>query len=89
MVTFMGGCPSQKKVWVMMSKGPQGRQRPADVIGNAVHVARIAAGEIEETGYKQPDRVNPGRAGAKVRAESMTSEERSAVAKKAAAERRE
>jgi len=31
-----------------MPKGPQGQKRPADVIGNAVHVMRIATGEIEE-----------------------------------------
>ena len=32
-----------------MPKGPQGQKRPADVVGNAVHVMRIATGEIEET----------------------------------------
>ena len=32
-----------------MPKGPKGQKRPADVIGNAVHVMRIATGEIEET----------------------------------------
>ncbi len=32
-----------------MPKGPSGQKRPADVIGNAVHVMRIATGEIEET----------------------------------------
>lgn len=29
--------------------GPHGEVRPRDVIANAVHVARIATGEIEET----------------------------------------
>jgi hypothetical protein len=29
-----------------MPDGPQGEKRPADVIGNAVHVMRIATGEI-------------------------------------------
>jgi hypothetical protein len=28
-----------------MPKGPQGQKRPADVIGNAVHVVRIDVGE--------------------------------------------
>ena len=28
-----------------MPKGPQGQKRPADVIGNAVDVMRIATGE--------------------------------------------
>jgi hypothetical protein len=31
-----------------MPRGPKGEKRPADVIGNAVHVMRIATGEIEE-----------------------------------------
>jgi hypothetical protein len=31
----------------MMPQGPKGEKRPADVIGAAVMVARIAIGEIE------------------------------------------
>ena len=31
-----------------MPKGPKGQRRPADVIGAAVHVARIATGELAE-----------------------------------------
>jgi hypothetical protein len=31
-----------------MPRGPQGQKRPADVIGNAVRVMRIATGEEEE-----------------------------------------
>jgi hypothetical protein len=31
-----------------MPKGPKGRMRPAEVIGNAVKVKRIATGEEEE-----------------------------------------
>ena len=31
-----------------MPRGPNGERRPADVIGNAVHVMRIATGEIKE-----------------------------------------
>ncbi len=31
-----------------MPKGPKGEKRPADVIGAAVKVAKIATGEIEE-----------------------------------------
>lgn len=31
-----------------MPRGPKGEKRPADVIGNAVHVMRIATGEVEE-----------------------------------------
>ena len=32
-----------------MPRGPQGQRRPADVVGCAVHVMKIATGEIEET----------------------------------------
>ena len=33
---------------ILMPKGPQGQKRPADVIGAAVMVAKIATGEICE-----------------------------------------
>ncbi|MEM7547694.1 MAG: RNA-binding protein [Pseudomonadota bacterium] len=68
-----------------MPKGPQGQKRPADVIGNAVHIAKIATGEIEETTLKQPAKRKSGVAGAKARAQSLTAEERSEIARKAAA----
>jgi hypothetical protein len=32
-----------------MPRGHKGEKRPADVIGNAVHVMRIATGEIDDT----------------------------------------
>ncbi len=31
-----------------MPKGPKGQKRPADVIGTAIKVAKIATGEIED-----------------------------------------
>ena len=31
-----------------MPRGPRGEKRPADVIGNAVHIMRIATGEAAE-----------------------------------------
>ncbi len=31
-----------------MPKGPKGEKRPADVIGAAITVAKIATGEVEE-----------------------------------------
>lgn len=65
-----------------MSKGPQGQKRPADAIGAAVMVATIATGKIEDN--KKSGRVKSGKAGAKARAESLSPEERSAIAKKAA-----
>ncbi len=70
-----------------MAKGPQGQIRPADVIGNAVQIARIATGETEETTLKQPAKRNSGLAGAKARVQNTTPEDRKAIAQKAAAAR--
>ena len=38
-----------------MPKGPKGEKRPADVIGNAVHVMRIATADMADvsTNYVQ------------------------------------
>jgi len=67
-----------------MPKGPQGQRRPADVIGNAVHIAEIATGEIEETKLKQPAKRKSGLAGAKARVEATAAEDRSEIARIAA-----
>jgi hypothetical protein len=73
-----------------MPRGPKGEKRPADVIGNAILVMRIATGEIEETATddgKNPAAVALGRMGGKARAEGMTAKRRKEIAKKAAAKR--
>ena len=74
-----------------MPTGPKGEKRPADVIGNAVHIMRIATGEEAEThpdvGGKNPAAVALGKRGGRARADSMTAERRAEVAKKAAAKR--
>jgi hypothetical protein len=73
-----------------MPRGPKGEKRPADVIGNAVHVMRIATGEIEETTTadgKNAAAVALGRMGGKARAAGMTAKKRSEIAKKAAKSR--
>ena len=70
-----------------MPKGPKGEKRPADVIGCAVHVAKIATGDIEDTGLKQPGKRNSGLAGSKARAKSLSKSTRSNIAKKAASAR--
>ena len=68
-----------------MPKGPKGEMRPANVIGCAVHVARIATGEIpEETKPTVPARAAGGRAGGRKRAELLTAERRSEIARVAA-----
>ena len=70
-----------------MPKGPQGQKRPADVIGSAVHIAKIATGEIEDTTLKQPAKRKSGLAGADARKKKLTAKERSEIAKLAAEKR--
>ena len=69
-----------------MPKGPRGEKRPADVIGNAVHVMRIATGEIEDTTVQQGRR-KAGKIGARKRAMALTPEQRSEIARAAASAR--
>lgn len=70
-----------------MPRGPQGQRRPADVVGAAVHVAKIATGEIEDTGHEQPNKAKGGRAGAAARAQALTPTRRREIAAAAAAKR--
>ncbi len=73
-----------------MPKGPKGERRPADVIANAVRVARIATGEETEVmadDGKDAAAVSLGRRGGKARAEKMEPKRRAEIAKKAAAKR--
>ena len=70
-----------------MPKGPQGEKRPADVIGGAIRVARIATGEEpEEITYGGKDKAAQalGSKGGKARAESLSKNRRAEIAKKAA-----
>jgi hypothetical protein len=69
-----------------MPKGPRGEKRPADVIGNAVHVMRIATGEIEDSPANQGKRKG-GQAGSRRRAMVLTPEQRSEIARAAASAR--
>ena len=71
-----------------MPKGPQGQKRPADVIGNAVMIARIATGEVEdERDELSSAAAELGRKGGRKRAENMTPERRKEIAKRAAEKR--
>jgi hypothetical protein len=68
-----------------MPRGPKGEKRPADVIGNAVKVMRIATGEIEEGGEPETKAAAAlGKRGGKARATSLTAEQRSEIARVAA-----
>lgn len=75
-----------------MPKGPKGQKRPADVIGNAVHVMRIATGEISETPATTEDgkskaAVELGRKGGQARAAKLSARKRKEIARRAAAAR--
>jgi hypothetical protein len=70
-----------------MPRGPKGEKRTADVIGNAVHVMRIATGEIEEDVGAAPKRAKGGRKGGKARARNLSPQQRSEIAQAAAAAR--
>lgn len=71
-----------------MPKGPRGEKRPADAIGLAVMVGRIATGEVQDEREKLASAAAQlGSKGGKKRAESMTPERRSEIAKAAAAKR--
>ena len=73
-----------------MPKTPKGAKRPADVIANAVHVMRIATGEIvEDHGPGKDQRAvelgrKGGKAGGKARAAALTQERRKEIAERAA-----
>lgn len=73
-----------------MPKGPKGEKRPADVVANAILVAKIATGEIEESvpdDGKDKAAQALGKKGGTARAKSMSAEKRSEIAKKAADKR--
>ena len=70
-----------------MPRGPKGEKRPADVVGNAVMIAKIATGEIEDIitdDSKNAAAVALGRMGGKARAEGMSAKRRKEIAKRAA-----
>jgi hypothetical protein len=70
-----------------MPKGPKGQKRPADVIGNAIKVARIATGEEEDDVVddgKDPAAKSLGARGGKARARALSSKRKAEIARKAA-----
>lgn len=73
-----------------MPKGPRGENRPTDVIGSAIKVARLAVGdeteELKDDG-KDPAAKALGAKGGAARAKSLSAAKRSEIAKKAAAKR--
>ena len=73
-----------------MPRGPRGEKRPADVIGNAVKVMRVATGE-EPDDRQDSHAPSPGqqlgKLGGAARAKALTPEKRTEIARKAAAKR--
>jgi hypothetical protein len=78
-----------------MAKNSQPR-RPRDVIGNAVHIMRIATGQIDERSAEIAPTKNQaavalgrlgGLKGGRARAEALSAQKRKAIAKKAAKKR--
>lgn len=71
-----------------MPKGPQGQKRPADVIGAAVMIGKIATGEVEDAKEDhKAARKAAGKKGAAARAKALTPRERSEIASAAASAR--
>ena len=69
-----------------MPKGPKGQKRPADVIGTAIKVAKIATGEIkDEAADPAKDLMRRGgKKGGRARAKKLSPERRSEIARIAA-----
>ena len=72
-----------------MPRGPKGEKRPADAIGAAIMVAKIATGEIEEktSGAGKEYAQKGGLKGGRRRAELLTPERRREIAQLAAKKR--
>jgi hypothetical protein len=69
-----------------MPKGPKGEKRPADVIGAAIMVGKIATGEIEDSAREAGKEYarKGGLRGGRARAEKLSPEMRAFIAKEAA-----
>jgi len=69
-------------------KGPNGQKRPADAIGLAVMIGKIATGEIEDERESLSNAAaEMGRKGGKARAVSISSERRREIAREGATAR--
>ena len=70
-----------------MPKGPQGQKRPADVIGAAIMVAKIATGEMQENTPAKEGKEYARKGGLKggnARAKALKPEQRVEIARLAA-----
>lgn len=72
-----------------MPRGPKGEKRPADVIGAAVQVMRVATGEAKDIVTEKNPHATAlaalgSRKGGKARAKALTAKRRKAIAREAA-----
>lgn len=68
-----------------MPKGPRGEKRPADAIGLAVMIGKIATGEVDDTADPTKSAAAQlGSLGGKKRAANLSPERRTEIARKAA-----
>ena len=73
-----------------MPKGPNGEKRPANAVGLAVLIGKIATGEVKDASPdygKDKAAQAMGKKGGAARAASMSSERRAEIAKAAASKR--
>lgn len=72
--------------WLAVAKLFKSKKRPADVVGNAVHVMRIATGQIADDPAPAKDAAARlgGLKGGKARAKKLTPAQRSEIAQLAA-----
>jgi len=74
-----------------MPRGPQGQKRPADTVANAIRVAKILTGEIEEDigadDGKDKNAQALGKKGGAARRDRLSPERRAEIARKAAEKR--
>ena len=70
-----------------MPKGPRGEKRPADVVGNAVLIGRIAVGDVPDAKDNRAHATETASEGGRARARKLTSAERSRIAKSGATAR--
>ncbi len=68
-----------------MPIGPNGERRPSDPFAAGIMAARIAVGDVEEEYVEQPtptpNRAKGGKKGGKARADALTPEQRSEIAR--------
>lgn len=71
--------------WLIVPKGPRGERRPADAIGLAVMIGKIATGEVEDEREELSSAAAQlGSKGGKARAKAVDPERRSQIARDAA-----